>query len=408
MIKNFFNKTYFYGFIFLFAQILFYLTIDYFPKNYRIDLFRAFVFILSGLLYLTNNKIKIEKTGKIILLFILLLSLSSLYTLLVFNYFDKVYFKIVISSFYYFLGYNLINDLTKFKYLINVYLKLTFILIISIIIANTFKLGPQQYNSNFYFGSMGVNIVKLLPIIFFPLFISFNFIKWNNLKYNVIILMTIGISIIFCLISMKRGTIVGLALSFIFYISFSKINIKKYKLILGINILILILSQLFWSDIQNSFTKRQNRFKILEENKIEEEARYWEFKNTISKISFNEPLKLLFGYGFKSEFFIYNTTRIHHTDYMSLLHGLGITGLIIFLLFYIYYIKTLEKLKSKIHNNKLFYDIRSVCYAIIIYLIILGFSGTIHIIELRGYSLFFLGASLRILKNFYHETYTNR
>jgi O-antigen ligase len=86
----------------------------------------------------------------------------------------------------------------------------------------------------------------------------------------------------------------------------------------------------------------------------------------------------------------FNTRRTFHTDYITILAGSGLLGISILIFHYISMIKTLWSKKQKYITelNQLQF---AVGLALIISMILYGFSGLVQAIEPRGTILLFIG-----------------
>ncbi|NMC67722.1 MAG: hypothetical protein GYA61_05780 [Spirochaetales bacterium] len=251
---------------------------------------------------------------------------------------------------------------------------------------NAIRVG-NLHHSRIYAGSL----VVLISLIF---------IKYSNNKIRDLTL--IGTLIIILVLSMRRTAlliiITGIA---VYLISYRSVNVFKISLIL----IIFIISTypLYKEPLNEIIEKRGTRIETSEEV-IEEETRYLEVLAVTEKIfSFNDFKYSLFGTEFLNSFGTYSTEkiklpndRILHTDYAVILHGSGLIGLILYLIF------LLQILLIIIHWIKIYgfkNDISIFYVMLYLSLVIVTISGSILNITFRTFYFIILGAINGYTKN---------
>lgn len=387
----------FFLFYFPLINILFFSFIDVIPEELNIDIIRGIIAYSAIFYFLQKHSLILDKPGKILLAFTIFVIIMSLYTFIIYNSLDKVVFKIIVASFFYFIGAYYVRENRHLILMLNTFYYSIIIILSSILIFKLFDITvPDQYQSGVELGAQGVNTTKIFPILFLPLLLTVTFNRRNKIKLFINFIL-ITVSIIIIILGMKRGTVFGLSLAFLSYLIFSGRKLKASRIFLLLALLTFLASTFFWETIVEVYSVRSERYEALIEERYEEEARYNEMLLAINNISIVNPLSSLFGYGFRSEFFVYNVTRMFHTDYMTLLHGTGIFGLFLFIYFYFSIFKQSTNLKI-VRNNYILREIRAISIALIIYLIFIGASGSIHEIDLRGFALLFWGGSLRFMR----------
>lgn len=366
------------------------------PADIIYAIFLMFISIYFFLfIYKRNNDIIIKN----IFWFSLLSFIMGIYTYISHGYFDVKTIKIILANFFFVFGFFAVKTEKDFLYL----LKGTFFtfcfFVLNIFIYNYFELGTKTaYNIDvdFSFGGQGINTVQLFPFFILSTLFFFNH-KECKFIYKIIIIIIIIYSSFILFFSTKRGSILSVIVGFAYYIYKSKVNMKVLLVFVFLSIGMYILVYKYYYQIESIYQKRSERINVLfERESVETEGRYMELKMIINQFKLN-PASLIMGNGIGSEYFIDGNKRMIHMDINMVFYSMGIIGLIIFVSFFLLLIKRLlffKKHSAYKHKDKLIL----LANIMIINLIFIGLSGSLHVIQNRSYSLFVIGSVLGLLK----------
>lgn len=400
-------------------------------KKYEISIVIAFP-IINAIASTTQNYFHGFGTGHIRMGFILpfmiiffykyyrntvinhIIMINILYLLLVacfatnLSYTFTVLLKYIISTLSFSIGYYYIKNLKDYRRLLNAYIWVLFIMVISIVIANIFKIGSSDYleNSIIYYGPARVDITMQMSVVLLALSPYFLFVK-TTLKQKIFVVIVFFVSFIFILLGIKRTAIAALIFGYLIYLYISPINMKLVNRYISAIIILILASPLYIDILYKRYQARQEVGRFSMEG-MYEEGRYMEIANVIEQFVHGDIWHKLFG----SELFNYmefaKVDRMLHTDYATMFSGAGLIGLIIFLLIYITIFQKIIFYKKVFKKNKLMISIVAVSMALLMAEIILGIGSTVHGIGVRSYIFLFLGASLGVLTHHYNLIKKNR
>ncbi|MFN3759895.1 MAG: O-antigen polymerase [Algoriphagus aquaeductus] len=293
-------------------------------------------------------------------------------------------------GFYYF---NSVDKLYRLSYIFCIIL-LTFI--IYIFVSNIFKLGSSDYlEDSFYFGEGRVNITKTMIILLFsaPIYL---YLETNKSRKRIALFIYL-IGFFVCLIGIKRTVLVNLFLGPIIYFLLGPSSNKFFKYL----IVFIVLSIPFFYYFSDVFIQRfeaREQVTSLSESRFEEEARYSEFFMVMDSFINGGLIHKFFGSYLFNDTEFFNTSRMLHIDYMVILNGAGIIG-ILFWFFHLFLLLGIKNSFSRLSLKSDFYKIlNSVFWMCLTAQVLISISGTIYSIDFRSFVLLLFGAILRNLK----------
>ncbi|WP_143072035.1 O-antigen ligase family protein [Dyadobacter koreensis] len=279
--------------------------------------------------------------------------------------------------------------------------------IVYTVAANVFKLGTmysskQDSDDSFQTG----NIIGdfLLQFSFSVLLIPLIFFYNNDKKYRIFYILCSCITIPLLLVSTRRTSVLIIVAGYIIFLFFYK---NKSTAILY-SLLFSFAASLFVLNFSDTIVKRfEARADRLEVNSFEAEGRTLEYFVVSDLIfSFKDPLHSLFGKDIYAERGVLKTfysERHLHTDYGKLLHGTGIIGFLLYILF----IYTLVIISFRQRRYKINGDEYALHFSTIIMLIgckvILSYTGGFHVISYNAMVFGTIGLILAIQKRSHQE-----
>ncbi len=358
---------------------------------------RASIIILF-LIYFFGRGYKLDAVSKFILAYVIYLIILSFFsTNVLFSLFITI--KASISFLMFIIGYFYINNVNRFNSLNKIYLIVIIIIILNLLITNYFHLGESSYiDATFYYGSARVNITKTLAalLICSPLIILTS--KGSN--YHKLIFIILLISLVLIFIGVKRAAVLSVLVASILYLILTPRKGKQIKYLTYASIILFITSPLYLLQIEQRFIAREDRLALRQET-LETEARYNEVFMVLDAFQKEDIPHKLFGSELFNDRAYFNTIRMLHTDYMTLLNGSGLIGMFFFFGVYIMIIREKNKYYRFVRDDKLYREFNAVFWAILISMLILSIAGTIHEIGSRAFMFMYLGAILRLMKEGY-------
>jgi O-antigen ligase len=264
-------------------------------------------------------------------------------------------------------------------------------------IANAFGLGETGYkgsSEDTFFGGGGVNLAKNISVILLMSPIIYQELiadravnkRWIWLFYVALIF-----GIIFLGLALKRGAILGFALGGLTFLILAPNRIRNFKNVLVVFFVLLALSPFYWNRVMENLEIRSEAIHLESEENLEKQGRYLEYQFVISQWENADLSQQIFGADLFNEREHYNINRMFHTDYMSLLSGAGILGILIFAFTYFSIIRELYSKAFLLATNTNKRNL-AIGSAIIVAIVVNGFSGTITSIEPRGMVMLYLGS----------------
>lgn len=361
------------------------------PGTIRGVITALFLFYFVLKLYPTDT------LNKIILLYVIyffvLCLISSDYTESFYGF-----FRFFIATLMFPVGYVFINSYEKFQRLNRLFFVALCLFIINIIIANIFNLGTSDYlEDSFYFGAGRVNITKIMLII---LFASINLIPALKGKHKRIFIAILFIAAFITIVGIKRSVLLSFGVSALMYLRFSRLKKGFVSIIMpilfGVLFSLLVYPKAL-NIMESRLLAREERISLDEET-IETEGRVSETALVIESWINGDIFHKLFGSELFNDRFFFNSKRMLHTDYMVVLNGSGIIGLILwFVILFGIFLKGNRYLKYYLSDPR-FPFLQASFYSIIISQLFMSISGSIQGIGLRSYILLYLGAIVGTLR----------
>jgi hypothetical protein len=295
-------------------------------------------------------------------------------------------------------GYVFINSYEKFQRLNRFFFVALCLFIINIIIANIFNLGTSDYlEDSFYFGAGRVNITKIMLIV---LFASINLIPALKGKHKRIFIAILFVAAFITIVGIKRSVLLSFGVSALLYLRFNRLKQGIIRIIMPVLFGVLF-SLLVYPEalniIESRLLAREDRIG-LDEEVIETEGRVSETTLVIESWINGDIFHKLFGSELFNDRFFFNSQRMLHTDYMVVLNGSGIIGLIIwFVILFGIFFKGNRYFKYYLSDPR-FPFLQATFYSIIISQLFMSISGSIQGIGLRSFILLYLGAIVGTLR----------
>jgi hypothetical protein len=309
----------------------------------------------------------------------------------------NVYFKIYISTFLFVIGYYYSHVPGTFQRWNKMILISMIVFLIDFMVANAFGLGETGYkgsSEDTFFGGGGVNLAKnisvillMSPIIYQELIAD----KSVNRRWLWIFYVALFFGIIFLGLALKRGAILGFALGGLTFLILAPNRIRNFKNVLVVFFVMLALSPFYWNRVMENLEIRSESIHLESEENLEKQGRYLEYQFVMDQWENADLSQQIFGANLFNEREHYSINRMFHTDYMSLLSGAGLLGLLIFVFTYF---SILKELYGKVLNHPSVLNKRNwaIGAAIVVAVVVNGFSGTITSIEPRGMVMLYLGS----------------
>lgn len=307
-------------------------------------------------------------------------------------------FKFTIATLMYPIGYYFINSYKRFYSLTLSYLVALGIFLISIIIANVFKVGESDYlEDSLYYGAGSVNITKMTLVL---LFAALNIFPVVKDKYRYLFFSFMGIATFFTVVGIKRSVLLSFIASIIIFLLFNRLKRGVTQLVVVSSFVLLFLFLLFPGGYELFYERFQARSEEIEltDESLEKEGRVNEYEMVIDAWVNGSIGHKLFGSELFNDRYFFNSNRMLHTDYMVVLNGSGIVGM--FFWFFVLFLILLDG-KHYWNYNKSDPRFRLLMvsfYSILCAQILMSVSGSIQGIGLRSFILLYLGAIVGTLR----------
>jgi hypothetical protein len=306
------------------------------------------------------------------------------------------------------ISFSVIDSLDKFKKLMNSIALIGVLYILNILISTFFNIKGKSYSGEIFdVGNVfteGLNSMAYL-LTAAPL------ILYLNPKYRRIIIVLSVIIFILVLVQLKRISILAILTGLLINLFLSRNRINIFFGLLISSFFLFIAFPLFESTLQKQVKARERR---LSTENIEEEGRYQETFVVLDEIVFSGETALLF---FGKE--VFNSPenyangkygrRMIHNDYNVILHGSGVVGLILFVIWpipiFLFYRKIKIYVKFYFEDKKLFDYMNVTFISFLIMGYILSISGGVNAILFNSIRMAVLGAILRIFFEYFKNNY---
>lgn len=297
------------------------------------------------------------------------------------------------------ISFLVIDSLAKFKKLINSIALIGALYILNIIISTLLNIKGKSYSGEIFdVGNVfteGLNSMAYL-LTAAPL------VLYLNPKHKRLIVILSVVIFILVFVQLKRISIIAILVGLLLNLFFSRNRINIFFGLILSSLFLFIAYPLFENTLQKQVKARERR---LSTQNFEEEGRYQETFVVLNEIVFSgNPALLFFGKEvFNSPGNYANGRygrRMIHNDYNVILHGSGVVGLILFVIWplplFIFYRKIKIYAKFNFEDKKLF-DYMSVTFvSFLIMGYIISVSGGVNAILFNAIRMAVLGAVLRI------------
>lgn len=272
------------------------------------------------------------------------------------------------------------------------------IFMIDFVLSNIFNYGGRSYDgveNVMNFGAIGVNLAKILSsfLLLVPIFLTHLNVRRNRILAYVLFLLVIA----FILFAFKRSAILGLIIGSLILVVYYPNRGRVFKSVLIFTLIAVAASPLYIDQVIDNYNARKEAIDLNNVENLEKQARYLEYAR-VTDTWLSEGLSFKF---FGAELFndreFYHVRRMLHTDYMSILNGAGLIGLLLFVFLHVgvVYVFYLDYIQSKLALAKLYF---AVAAAMIAALLFYGFAGTVYSVEPRASVFLFLGVMMSEIK----------
>lgn len=372
--------------IFILINTLTSITVEFFPEGaFHTGYFRYGIALI--IVFYLLIEIKPFKITPIVYLIILYLIFLSLFNSSNISGSLQTAVGIAMSLTMFGIAYKVINnheDLFKlYRYLTIA----TIAILLQYVYANVFQIGRSPYLGDFFYtggASVGAMTMLAIYVLFTPIVISI------QKKISIYQIILISLSVIMILLLFRRGALLGLLTGVIILALYN----YRYKYTLHLAVFAMLgigIALYFVGDrITEIYEVRADTTEYVEGAA----GRVLEVSWVNDSFERHDTYKLFTGIEtFNSADYFSRTIgrqRSLHTDYMSLLHGTGLIGIILFFIFYV----NLFKYKNRV--PKLF---RGIYVSIFFASLVISYSGLILGISNYSYLLIVLGTILGVGKN---------
>ncbi len=355
------------------------------------------IFFISARKYITGNRFFIPFYlffGWII--FLLTQSAEFMYSF-------KAVIQVIFSMLTFIVAYNYFNTQQKLFRLLHSLFWVLVVAIVATSLGYLFGIGQSfDYLSKYdeeedvigLLGSSGLYgpgiVISLVPLI----------LKSNPPKYQRWLLPLLSMVLyIFMLLTIRRTVMFIPLVGLIGFLLYTRQRVKMLRFF-GIALTILLVSYpLYENVLLKRFEARKNTGRF-EEDFYKTEQRFLENVYIFEQISsFNEPAKVLFGYG--NNLFAENienekiTGRMFHTDFAKLIYSVGLFGFLLYLSIYL----ALYRKISRIPNIKAYSDYKAAALGLFLISVFVSFNGSVTIITFRSIFFLLLGAILGYIRH---------
>jgi len=328
-----------------------------------------------------------------------LIYLGSL-TLISSHYFTSLYqyIGVFISLMMLPIGYYYIHSVERLYQLSQVLLWVLAFITGSVLVSNMFGIGSSDYlEDSFYFGGGRVNITKTMVILLCsaPIYL---YLEKAAHKRNIAIVIYVT-SLAVCLIGIKRSVLLAIIVGIALFIVFGPTLKKSAKYAVIGSLLALISLPLYGDIFVERFEARSERVTI-DQQTLDTESRYHEVYMVMDAIVNDGWKHRLIGSDLFNDRSYFNTQRMLHTDYMILLNGSGVIGIVAWLLFLAILLIWKVSLYKRIPKNNFVKILNAVFWMLLASQMLISISGTVYAITLRTYLYLMLGGILSVFKSY--------
>jgi hypothetical protein len=332
------------------------------------------------------------------LVYYMILVLFSTDRLLSGNLFLKFFLGVMMLP----IGYYYINSIRKLEILLRI-LFITLILhLVNIAIANIFQLGTSDYlDETFYFGAGRVNITKNILVLIFLMPVTMLFVK----KYRKAVMVVYLMALLITMVGIKRSVLIAAVAGVVTYLAVKQrfaLLIRTTIVAAALFLTIVLVFPGFTDVFRSRFEARGERVELTEET-METEGRLSEIKAVMSAWSSGSFRHKLIGSEVFNDRLFFNNKRMLHTDYMIILNGSGLIGLVLWFYLYIRLIREKNRYYRALGNHILFRELNALFWVLLAAQLVLSVSGTVYAIELRSLIFLVWGAILGVMRGYLQD-----
>jgi hypothetical protein len=272
------------------------------------------------------------------------------------------------------------------------------LLLVNYAFSQVFKIGVSVYDEDSFY--KGGATASAPIIIVLGLLVMFNAMNLRQLPYNKWIILAVSVaSLMVIIISVKRGAILALGLSFLVYLIWSPNKIRSFQISLLTGLAFTFIAMQYSELIMTRIEARTS-----DRNEIENENRFKESVYLLNEFENASVGTLLFGdEAFHSQVVFkkyFGRERQLHVDYNILLHGTGLFGFVLYMsIFYLIYSlgKFIKKLtRFYFHKNALqkIKEDYTLLISVIVMSLIMSISGGIQFVSYRAMLFLVLGVCI--------------
>jgi hypothetical protein len=272
------------------------------------------------------------------------------------------------------------------------------LLLINYAFSQVFKIGVSVYDEDSFY--KGGATASAPIIIVLGLLVMFNAMNLKQLPYNKWLVLAVSVaSLMVIIISVKRGAILALGVSFLVYFILSPNKIKSFQIAIITGLALTFFAMQYRELIMTRIEARTS-----DANEIENENRFKESIYLINEFENASIGTLLFGdEAFHSQAVFkkyFGRERQLHVDYNILLHGTGLFGFVLYMsIFYIIYNVGLS-IKRQIRRYfqssaiKRIREDYTLLISVIVMSLIMSISGGIQFVSYRAMLFIVLGVCI--------------
>lgn len=368
---------------------------DYFQPGLASPGYIRAMIILAFLVFYFKEYYRRNRLNNLIVISLLYFFILGFFSSNLF-YSQSVFGKYLIGSMMFPVGYYYFRASDQFCRLIQIMMLVLGIFVLVLIISNIFSLGSSDYlEGSVYFGSGRVNLTKTMMILVLISPLSFRYERNKIIRrLNILIVLS---AVILILIGVKRSALLGLFIGYLIYFVLAPQKTSVTKGLFLVSLILLLTSPLYYDTLIQRIEARQaaGRFDFSE---AEEEGRVVELKNVLDAFNNGKVSYKLFGAEFFNSMKYFNTNRMLHTDYATILAGAGIVGIILFFMVYYLVLKRSYYLYKAFKTDSNIRDIMAISMTLIFSIMIAGIGGTVTEIGIRAVVFLFWGAALGFIE----------
>lgn len=381
-------------------------TTDYFPPSLLNPGTVRAIIIGLFLIYFIIYKYPNDRLSRLFLfycLFYLILSLTA--SRILTSTYNSL--KFIIATMALPVGYYYINSIKKLNILLKILIITLALHMVNILIANIFTLGSSDYlDETFYFGAGRVNVTKSILILIFMLPLVLMFVR----KYRSLVIVLYTIAFFVTLIGIKRSVMISAGVGIVTYLLAMRRGTLLFKSVMAIMITAFVVLLIFPNVVslfKSRFEARKDRVELTEET-FDTEARVGEIKTVLDGWKNGSVKHKLIGSEPFNDRYYLGTFRMLHTDYMIILSGSGLIGLLLW--FYMYWLIVREKNRYYrfLKNHVFFREMNAVFWGIMAAQLILSVAGTVYAIEARSLIFLYWGAFLGTMRGYLKAGYLHK